>query len=258
MPTLEKIIVQDFRNIAFQELSFSPNVNCISGGNGEGKTNLLDAVYYLSMTKSAFSPSDRFNFRYGCDAFSLAGTYAMPSGLSSVITMSVSSSGEKKVRRDDKPYARVSEHIGLLPVVMVSPSDSALVSESGEERRRFMNAVLSQMDREYLSDVQQFNRLLAQRNLLLKKGTPEEDYLEVLDLQMSGYAQRIHSARKAFAAQLTPAVSRFYGILSSGREDVCVAYRSDMDQAPLEELPGSAILRCGLPPPVPSGTTWFS
>ncbi len=217
MPTLEKIIVQDFRNIAFQELSFSPNVNCISGGNGEGKTNLLDAVYYLSMTKSAFSPSDRFNFRYGCDAFSLAGTYAMPSGLSSVITMSVSSSGEKKVRRDDKPYAR-------------------LVSESGEERRRFMNAVLSQMDREYLSDVQQFNRLLAQRNLLLKKGTPEEDYLEVLDLQMSGYAQRIHSARKAFAAQLTPAVSRFYGILSSGREDVCVAYRSDMDQAPLEEL----------------------
>jgi DNA replication and repair protein RecF len=236
MPTLEKIIDQDFRNIAFQELSFSPNVNCISGGNGEGKTNLLDAVYYLSMTKSAFSPSDRFNFRYGCDAFSLAGTYAMPSGLSSVITMSVSSSGEKKVRRDDKPYARVSEHIGLLPVVMVSPSDSALVSESGEERRRFMNAVLSQMDREYLSDVQQFNRLLAQRNLLLKKGTPEEDYLEVLDLQMSGYAQRIHSARKAFAAQLTPAVSRFYGILSSGREDVCVAYRSDMDQAPLEEL----------------------
>jgi len=236
MPTLEKIIVQDFRNIAFQELSFSPNVNCISGGNGEGKTNLLDAVYYLSMTKSAFSPSDRFNFRYGCDAFSLAGTYAMPSGLSSVITMSVSSSGEKKVRRDDKPYARVSEHIGLLPVVMVSPSDSALVSESGEERRRFMNAVLSQMDREYLSDVQQFNRLLAQRNLLLKKGSPEEDYLEVLDLQMSGYAQRIHSARKAFAAQLTPAVSRFYGILSSGREDVCVAYRSDMDQAPLEEL----------------------
>ena len=147
MPVLKKIVVQDFRNIALQELEFSPNVNCICGNNGEGKTNLLDAVYYLSMTKSAFSTTDRYNFRYGTDSFSISGTYAMPGGMESRFSVRSESGGEKKIKRDDKPYTRASEHIGVLPVVMVSPQDYALVAESGEERRRFVNAVLSQMDR---------------------------------------------------------------------------------------------------------------
>ena len=120
MPTLEKIVVQNFRNIELQELEFSPNVNCIWGNNGEGKTNLMDAIYYLSMTKSAFSSVDRFNFRYGSDTFSIAGIYRMPTGLQSRFSIQVTSGGEKKLRRDDKPCAKVSEHIGVLPVVMVS------------------------------------------------------------------------------------------------------------------------------------------
>ena len=146
MALMEKIVVQDFRNIALAELSFSPNVNCISGNNGEGKTNLIDAVYYLSMTKSAFSPSDRYCFRHGTERFSLAGTYAMGGGLSSRFSLRVEAGGQKKLRRDDKPVDRISDHIGTLPVVLVCPSDGSLVSESGEERRRFLNAVLSQMD----------------------------------------------------------------------------------------------------------------
>ena len=146
MPVLEKIVISDFRNIQLQELEFSPNVNCISGNNGEGKTNLLDAIYYLSMTKSAFASSDKFTFRHGTDEFSLSGTYRMENGTSARIGVKMSSKGEKKVRRDDKPYTKVAEHIGLLPIVMVSPADISMVSDSGEERRRFVNSVLSQMD----------------------------------------------------------------------------------------------------------------
>ena len=145
MATLQKIVIQDFRNIQLQELAFSPNINCISGGNGEGKTNLLDAIWYLSMTKSAFSASDRFNFRYGTSAFALSGTYALPGGTAARFSIRVQDGGQKSVRRDDKPYERISEHIGVLPIVMVSPADTAMVSEAGEERRKFVNAVLSQM-----------------------------------------------------------------------------------------------------------------
>ncbi len=155
MAVLQKIVIQDFRNICLQELSFSPNINCISGGNGEGKTNLLDAIWYLSMTKSAFSTSDRYNFRHGTSAFALSGTYEMPGGTTARFSIRVADGGQKTVRRDDKPYSRISEHIGVLPIVMVSPADIAMVSESGEERRKFVNAVLSQMEQPYLSDVQQ-------------------------------------------------------------------------------------------------------
>jgi DNA replication and repair protein RecF len=123
MPVLEKIVISDFRNIELQELEFSPNINCISGNNGEGKTNLLDAIYYLSMTKSAFNTSDRFSLRHGTEEFSLCGTYKMENGLSSRFALRMNSKGEKKVRRDDKPYGRVAEHIGVLPIVIVSPSD---------------------------------------------------------------------------------------------------------------------------------------
>ena len=155
MPVLEKIVISDFRNIKLQELEFSPNVNCISGNNGEGKTNLLDAVYYLSMTKSAFASSDKFTFRHGTDEFSLSGTYRMENGTSSRFGIKMTSKGEKKVRRDDKQYNKVSEHIGLLPIVMVSPADISMVSDSGDERRRFVNSVLSQMDKEYMAASQQ-------------------------------------------------------------------------------------------------------
>ena len=130
MATLQKIVIQDFRNIQLQELAFSPNINCISGGNGEGKTNLLDAIWYLSMTKSAFSASDRFNFRYGTSAFALSGTYALPGGTTARFSIRVQDGGQKSVRRDDKPYERISEHIGVLPIVMVSPADTAMVSDS--------------------------------------------------------------------------------------------------------------------------------
>lgn len=236
MAILEKLVVQDYRNIALAELEFSANINCISGGNGEGKTNLLDAIWYLSMTKSAFRTSEKDNFRYGADSFSISGTYLMQNQLRSRFSIKVASKGEKRLRRDDKPYQRISEHIGELPVVMVSPDDISLVSDSGEDRRRFLNMVLSQMDKTYLSDVQQYNRLLSQRNAALKTDAPDEYFLEVMDGRMSSYASGIFEKRKAFIAELSGVVQRYYQALSGGREEVSIAYKSDMEKGALADV----------------------
>ena len=235
MPNLKKIVVRDFRNIAFQELAFSPNVNCISGNNGEGKTNLLDAIYYLSMTKSAFPAPDKYNFRYGTDGFTIGGTYGMENGLESRFSIQVKE-GEKKLVRDDKPYGRLGEHIGVLPVVMVSPGDTALVSESGEERRRLSNAVLSQMDAEYLSAVQGYGRLLQQRNKVLKEMGADGSLLAVLDERMAPLAARIYESRKRFAQDLLPVVADYYRLISGGGESVAIEYKSDLEKSSLTEL----------------------
>ena len=219
MPSLKKIVVQDFRNITFQEIGFSPNVNCISGNNGEGKTNLLDAIYYLSMTKSAFPAPDAANFRFGTEGFTLGGNYLMENGLESRFALKVSREGKKLVR-DDKPYSRMGEHIGTLPVVMVSPGDIALVSDSGEERRRLSNAVLSQMDREYLAAVLSYNRLLAQRNRMLKDIVPDQALLTVIDERMD---------------ELRPVVAEYYRLISGGGEEVSIEYKSDLTNCTLTE-----------------------
>ena len=240
MPILEKIVISDFRNIQLQELEFSPNVNCISGNNGEGKTNLLDAIYYLSMTKSAFASSDKFNFRHGTEEFSIAGTYKMENGLSSRFALRMSSKGEKKVRRDDKPYGKVSEHVGVIPIVMVSPADISLVSESGEERRRFVNSVLSQMDKEYLSALQQYNRLLLQRNKILKDQGYDQSLLEVIDMRMSALADPIFQARRRFVEELNPIVAQYYKAVSGGSEVVEIEYESELFKAPLDQILASS------------------
>lgn len=235
MPVLEKIVVKDFRNITLQELEFSPNVNCISGDNGEGKTNLLDAVWYLSMTKGAFSPNDRFNYRHGCKSFSISGSYRMENGTVSRFAVQVQEDG-KKLLRDQKAYTKISDHIGVLPVVMVSPADISLVSEGGEDRRRFVNAVLSQMDREYLSWMQRYNQLLATRNMALKDENTEESLLKVLDSRLEEYADHIHDARSRFVKDLEPAVQEYYRMLSSDSEKVGMEYRSDLEKGSLKEL----------------------
>lgn len=236
MPVLEKIVISDFRNIELQELEFSPNINCISGNNGEGKTNLLDAIYYLSMTKSAFASSDKYTFRYGTEEFSISGTYRMENGLSSRFSLKMTTKGEKKVKRDDKAYGRVSEHVGILPIVMVSPADISMVSESGEERRRFVNAVLSQMDREYMTSLQQYNRLLQQRNKMLKEMDPDRSLLEVIDMRMSALAELIYQARKKFVEDLKPIIAEYYKAVSGGSEQVDIEYESELSKASLEEL----------------------
>ena len=235
MPILEKIVVQDFRNIAFQETAFSPNVNCITGLNGEGKTNLLDAIHYLSMTKSAFPVQDKYIWRYGTSAFTVAGTYTMESGLHSRFSIKVSADGKKLVR-DDKVIARTSSHIGTLPVVMVSPGDISLVSESGEERRRFANAVLSQMDREYLAAIQGYGKLLMQRNKILKEAAVDGALLEVIDLRMEALGRPVFEARRRLCEDLAPVIGKYYSLISGGREEVGIEYKSDLEKGSLAEI----------------------
>ena len=236
MPTLRKIVVQDFRNIALQEISFSPNVNCISGNNGEGKTNLLDAIYYLSMTKSCFSSSDQYVYAYGTPEATLCGFYEMDNGTEEKISASVRRGGEKFFRRGSKPYTRFSEHIGLLPVVMVSPLDAGLINDAGEERRKYLNFILSQIDRTYLQHIQAYNQLLLQRNRLLKDDRDCGMLLETFSERMAPHAAYVHRSRRDLCERLRPMVQEFYLRLSQGRETVDLAYRSDLDEASLEEL----------------------
>lgn len=241
MPTLKKIVISNFRNIEFQEIEFSPNVNCICGDNGEGKTNLLDAIHYLSMAKSAITNSDKFLFRDGEKPFSLCGTYAMESKPDTKFAVQSSAAGEKKFKRDDKFYDRISHHIGVLPVVMIAPTDISLVSEAGDDRRKFINAVISQMDREYLSSVQQHNRLLNQRNQLLKDHGPNMDLIKVLGEMMSPLAKKIHDDRQKFVTDLNPAVKDYYKAISGGKEEISIEYKSQLNGNELSSLLDKAL-----------------
>lgn len=236
MAVLEKIVIQDWRNIALQEIEFSRKFNCVTGGNGEGKTNLLDAIWYLSMTKSAFSPSENYNYRHGVKAFGLSGSYLLENGLRTRVSIRVSEGGEKKVKRDDKAYGRVSEHIGLLPIVMVSPSDTAMVSESGEERRKFVNSVLSQMDPVYLNNVQQYNKLLLQRNALLRDGSADGGLLDIIEERMDCFARPVFESRKRFTEELNPVVSEYYERISGGKEKVGISYRSQLESGSFADM----------------------
>ena len=155
----------------------------------------------------------------------------------------MTSKGEKKVVRDDKQYQKISEHIGLLPVVMVSPADVSLVSESGEERRRFVNSVLSQMSREYMSALQQYNRLLLQRNKILKDQGYDQSLLEVIDMRMSALADPIFHARKRFVEDLKPIVAQYYRAVSGGSEMVDIEYESELFKAPLDQILASSYER---------------
>ena len=146
---LRKVFINNFKNIGEAQLDFSRKINCISGNNGEGKTNLLDAIYYLSMTKSFFSSTDAYTFTFGLDSAAVNGTYVMDDNTEDSISIGLKREGEKVVKKNGKSYKKISEHIGLYPIVMVSPADTSLINGSGEERRKFLTLILSQIDKEY-------------------------------------------------------------------------------------------------------------
>ena len=232
---LEKITLRDFKNIADASLAFSPKINCITGSNGAGKTNLLDAVYYLSMTKSYFSSSDQYIFRYGTEEAIASGLYAMDDGSRERVAVSVRRNG-KTVTRGGKAYERFSDHIGLLPIVMVSPSDSSLINDSGDERRKYMNFILSQTDRNYLRHIQTYTQYLLRRNKILKDGFPQEVLIDTITEQMEPHAQYVYEARRQLCTQLLPIAQEFYTKLSGGREEITIDFRSNLDEAGFYEL----------------------
>lgn len=229
---LQSLSVLDYKNIALAEFEFSAKLNCFLGNNGAGKTNLLDAIYYLSFTKSFFTAVDTMNVRHDCQMFGLQGAYKNDDGAGEQVSVGYRLNQKKQVKRNGKPYKRFSEHIGLYPLVMVSPSDTSLIIGGSEERRKFMDGVISQFDNTYLDALLRYNRVLLQRNNLLKifyaENRFDQDTLSIYNDQLHEYGSRIFERRKAFIAEITPVFQTFYEHISGGNESVELDYQSSL------------------------------
>ena len=232
---LKKIALLNFKNIRQEELAFCPGINALVGDNGAGKTNIIDAVYYLSMCKSALQMTDGQSIRHEADFFLVDGAYATDAGKSEAVVCSFSRKGGKVLKRNGKEYERLSDHVGLIPAVIVSPADSALISDAADERRRYLNAFISQLDRAYLHAVMRYNAVLAERNRLLKS-QPDETMLQIYDLQLCDHGKRIHARRREFVQRLQPVVAAYYGALSGDREQVELLYKSELNDRSFEEV----------------------
>jgi len=232
---LRKLALLNFKNIAQGELTLCPGINCLVGDNGAGKTNFIDAVHYLSMCKSAFGMTDGQTIRHGEEFFMAEGAYTTDAGKSEQIVCSFSRKGGKILKRNGKEYERLSEHVGLIPTVVVSPADSTLISDAADERRRFLNAFISTLDRAYLHALVRYNSILAERNRLLKM-QPDETMLSIYDQQLIEQGELIHARRKAYVEQLQPRVAQYYRQLSDDREQVELTYRSELNERPFGEV----------------------
>ncbi len=232
---LKRLSLINFKNIGQEEFSLTPGINCFVGDNGAGKTNFIDAIHYLSMCKSAFAMTDTQSVRHGEEFFLLEGNYERSDGRGEQIVCSFARRGGKTLKRNGKEYDRLSDHVGLVPVVIVSPADTALVSDAADERRRYLNGCISQLDRGYLSAVMRYNAVLSERNRYLKVGS-DEDMLAIYDRQLAEHGQTIYERRKAFAERLQPLVGEYYALLSGCREQVELVYRSELAETPFMEL----------------------
>ena len=232
---LKKIALLNFKNIRQEELVLCPGINALVGDNGAGKTNVIDAVYYLSMCKSSLQMTDGQSIRHEADFFLLEGEYTSDTGKREVIVCSFSRKSGKVLKRNGKEYERLADHVGLIPAVIVSPADSALISDAADERRRYLNAFISQLDRTYLQAVMRYNAVLAERNRLLKM-QPDETMLAIYDRQLCTHGQAIHARRREFIERLQPIVENYYRQLSEDREQVELLYKSELNDRPFEEI----------------------
>ncbi len=232
---LRKLALLNFKNIAESELTFGEGINCLVGDNGAGKTNIIDAVYYLSMCKSAFGMTDGQAIRHGESFFMAEGHYLTDREKSEQIVCSFSRKGGKLFKRNGKEYERLSDHVGLIPAVVVSPADSLLISDAAEERRRLLNAFISTLDRPYMQALIRYNAVLGERNRLLKM-QPNEEMLLIYDMQLDELGSRIHSERKRWVDRLQPLVAEYYRLLSEDREEVELSYKSELNDAPYAEI----------------------
>jgi DNA replication and repair protein RecF len=236
---LKKLGLTNFKNYELDEMEFSPKINCFVGNNGVGKTNILDAIHYLSLTKSFFNNIDSISIRHGEDYFIIQGTFNRD-GEDDQVYCAFQKQKQKLLKRNGKEYQKLSEHIGRYPVVMISPADSILISEGSEERRRFMNKIISQYNAEYLDSVLKYGKALQQRNRLLKdfrsSGRFDADSLSVWDSQLVKYGKYIHSERSALVSELIPVFQEYYNMISSGREIVKLNYRSHLSEGDYAEM----------------------
>jgi DNA replication and repair protein RecF len=241
---LKRISILNYKNIEQAELSFSTKLNCFFGLNGMGKTNLLDVVYFLSFCKSASCPIDSQNIRHEEEFFVIQGFYETEDGSLEEIYCGLKRRQKKHFKRNKKEYERLSEHIGFLPLVMVSPTDSELISGGSEERRRFMDIVISQYDKEYLNALIRYNKALAQRNTLLKSEKPvEEDLFLIWEETMAQAGETVYCKREAFIREFLPVFQSFYALISQEKEQIGLIYNSHARDASLLEVIKESRLR---------------
>lgn len=236
---LKKLTIVNYRNIEQAELSFSPNVNCLVGANGQGKTNILDALYYMSFCRSSINPSDTQCIRHAADFFLLEGNYETDSGTQEHVFCGVRAGSPKRVERNGKRLRRISEHIGSLPLVMVSPADALLVSGGSEERRRFMDSVIAQYDADYLGRLIRYDKALRQRNAILRREdtAPDWEVVGVLEDIMSEEADGIFQGRRTFVEEFVPIFKDLYQQLCDNQAEatmVDVEYLSHISRGPLK------------------------
>lgn len=230
---LQKLTLINFKNYEQADFSFCPKINGLIGPNGVGKTNILDAIHYLSLCKSCQNPIDSQNIRYDCDFFMIQGEYTRD-GQPEKVSCSVKSRQKKIVKRNKKEYDRLSDHIGLFPLVMVSPMDNSLIVDGSEERRRFMNEVISQYDPSYLQALLYYNRTLVQRNAVLKQfaetGQFQPDVLDVFNEQLASWGNKIFAIRTSFCETLIPIFQHYYSEIAEDREAVTLSYHSALQK----------------------------
>ena len=234
---LKRISILNYKNLEQVELDFSPKMNCIIGQNGMGKTNLLDAVYYLSFCKSATNPIDSQNMMHQQDFFVIQGFYETEQGETEEVYCGMKRRQKKQFKRNKKEYSRLSDHIGFIPLVMVSPSDAELILGGSEERRRFMDVVISQYDKEYLEALIRYNKALQQRNSLLKNDEmPDPELLDVWEEMMAASGEVVYRKRCAFIEEFIPIFQTFYSQISQNKEEVGLVYESHAQQGNLVQL----------------------
>ncbi len=234
---LKRLSVVNYKNIAEADLEFSAKMNCFVGRNGMGKTNLLDAVYYLSFCRSATNPIDAQVVRHEADYCVVQGHYETERGDGEDVFCGLKRGQRKQVKRNGKAYQRYSEHVGVIPLVMISPSDGELISGGSDERRRFMDVAISQFDKEYLLQLIRYDKALTQRNVLLKAETePDPEVLTLYEETMAEAGTLIYERRKAFVDEFTPLFQELYGLIAQNHETVSLTYVSHGDRGDLLPL----------------------
>jgi DNA replication and repair protein RecF len=229
---LENISLNNFKNYESVRVQLSPEINCFVGKNGSGKTNLLDAIYYLSMTKSAFTGQDVQCMKHEETYFSIKGEYHID-GKKRVALCGLQMGKKKLLKLDDKPYKRASEHIGKLPLVLIAPNDTDVIRGGEEDRRKFFDAIIAQTDQVYLQNLIKYNHLMRQRNSLLKQFLDRNYFdmtlLKQYDNQLISLGKLIYQVRKAFVEGFQPRVVEHYQKLSEKSEAIALEYKSHFE-----------------------------
>lgn len=236
---LQKLSLVNFKNIETQSFDFQEKINCFVGNNGVGKTNVLDAIYYLSFTKSYFNPVALQNIRHGEDFFMIEGNYILDEREEKIVC-SLKKGQKKVLKRNDKAYEKFSYHIGQLPLVIISPADRDLIVEGSETRRKFIDGVISQQDKTYLQNLIQYNKAVSQRNALLKYFAANRHFdalnLKIYDEQLISYGNVIYKKRKEFLERFVPIFNKKYQTISEDKEKVNLSYKSQLHNMLFEEL----------------------